>query len=78
MKARCFGLIAIAGRMGFDEAIRELRKSAGPPGDSRVKVFTLQGAVGAPDKHVKGNPEMVKQACGMGRQMAEVLTAESK
>jgi multimeric flavodoxin WrbA len=31
MRAKCFGLIAIAGRMGFDEAIQELRKFVGPP-----------------------------------------------
>jgi multimeric flavodoxin WrbA len=73
MKAKCFGLIAIAGRMGADEAIQELRKFTGPPGTSRVKALILKGAVGGPDKHVKDNPELVKQAREMGKQMAEVL-----
>lgn len=78
MKAKCFGLIAIAGRMGFDEAIQELRRFVGPPGTSQVKVFTLKGAVGEPDKHVKDNPELVTQAHEMGRQMSKVLMAERK
>ncbi len=72
-KAKCFGLIAIAGRMGFDEAIEELKKFTGPPGAPRVKLFILKGAAGGPDKHIKDNPEMVKQAREMGRQMAELL-----
>lgn len=74
MKAKCFGLIAIAGRMGFDEALEELRKFTGPPGMRRVKVLTLKGAAGGPEKHVKDNPELVKQAREMGKQMAEILT----
>ena len=78
MKARCFSLIAIAGRMGFDEAIQELRKFVDPPGTSRVKVFTLKGAAGEPGRHVKDNPELVAQAREMGRQMTKVLIAEKK
>jgi multimeric flavodoxin WrbA len=74
MKAKCFGLIAIAGRMGFDETLEELRKFTGPPGMRRVKVLTLKGSAGGPDKHVRDNPELVKQAREMGKQMAEVLT----
>jgi len=73
MKAKCFGLIAIEGRMGADEAIKELRKFTGPPGMRRVKVLTLKGSAGGPDKHVRDNPELVKQAREMGKQMAEVL-----
>ena len=73
MKAKCYGLIAIAGRMGFDEALEELRKFTGPPGMRGVEVLTLKGPVGSPDGHVKDNPEMVKQAREMGRQMAGVL-----
>jgi multimeric flavodoxin WrbA len=72
-KAKCFGLIAIANRIGFDETIQELKKFTGPPGTSRAKVLTLRGAVGGTDKHAKDNPEMVKQAREMGRQMAEIL-----
>lgn len=78
MKARCFGLIAIAGRMGFDEAIQELKKFVGLPGASDVKVFILKGAAGEPDKHVKDNPELVEEAHKMGRQMAEVLMGRGK
>lgn len=78
MKARCFGLIAIAGNMGFNEAIQELRKFVGPPGTSRVKVFTLKGAAGEPGKHAKDNPELVAEAREMGRQMTKVLIAEKK
>lgn len=74
MKAKCYGLIAIAGRMGFDEALEELRKFTGPPGMRRVKTLTLKGPVGSPDAHVRDNPELVKQAREMGRQMAEILT----
>jgi multimeric flavodoxin WrbA len=72
-RAKCFGLIAIAGRMGFDETIEELRKFTGPPGTDRIKALTLKGSAGGPDKHVKDNPELVKQAREMGRQMAELL-----
>jgi multimeric flavodoxin WrbA len=78
MKAKCFGLIAIAGRRGFDEALEELRKFTGPPGTSRVKVLTLKGSAGGPDKHVKDNPELVKQAREMGKQMAKVLMDREK
>jgi multimeric flavodoxin WrbA len=77
MKAKCYGLIAIAGRGGFDEAAEELKKFTGPPGISRPKTFILKGPVGGPDKHVKDNPEMVKQAREMGRQIAEVLLGKS-
>jgi multimeric flavodoxin WrbA len=75
MKAKCYGLIAIAGRGGFNEAIEELKKfTGGPPGTSQAKVLILKGPVGGPDKHVKDNPEMVKQARDMGKQMAEILS----
>jgi hypothetical protein len=59
--------------MGFDEALEELKKFTGPPGMRRVKTLTLKGPVGAPDAHVRDNPEMVKQAREMGRQMADIL-----
>ena len=72
-KAKCFGLIAIANRVGFDETIQELKKFTGPPGAPRAQVFTVKGAAGGPDKHVKDNPELVEQAREMGRQMAELL-----
>ena len=71
--ARCFGLIAIAANGGFDETIEELKKFSGRPGDRRAKLLILKGAVGGHDKHAKDNPEMVKQAREMGRQMAELL-----
>ena len=78
MKAKCYGLIAIAGRGGFDEAIQELKKFTGPPGTSNVKTLVLKGSAGGPDKHVKDNPEMVNQAREMGKQMAAVLKETGK
>jgi multimeric flavodoxin WrbA len=74
MKAKCYGLIAIAGRRGADETIQELRKFTGPPGMRHTKVLTLKGSAGGPDKHVKDNPELVEKAREMGRQMAKILT----
>jgi len=78
MQAKCYGLIAIAGRGGFDEAIEELKKFTGPPGNRKVPTFTIKGSAGGPDKHVKDNPEMVKQARDMGKQIADVLQATKK
>ena len=77
MQAKCYGLIAIAGRGGYDEAIQELRKFTGPPGTTNIETFILKGAAGGPDKHVKDNPEMVKQAREMGKQIADILTGKS-
>jgi len=73
MKARCWGLIAVAGRMGADEAIQELKKFTGPPGASVPNVLILKASAGGPDKHVKDNPEVVEEARKLGRQMADIL-----
>jgi multimeric flavodoxin WrbA len=72
-QAKCFGLIAIAGRAGFDQAIQELRKFVGLRDASQAKVFTSKAAVGGPDQHARDNPQMVEEAREMGRQMARVL-----
>ena len=77
-KAKCFGLIAIAGGVGQEETIQYLRKFVGHFGASKVKVFTLKGAAGGPDKHVKDNPDLVKQAREMGEQMADILMGKRK
>ena len=77
MKAKCYGLIAISGGGGFEETLQELKKFAGPPGTYNARIFTLKGSSGGPGKHVKDNPDLVKQAHEMGKQMAEVLLGKS-
>ena len=69
-RPRCAGLIAVAGRGGADETIKELRKFVRAPD---IKVFTLTGYSGRPDADPKNQSELIKQAREMGRQMAEVL-----
>ena len=72
LKAKCAGLIAIAGRGGADETIEELSKFVK---FADFKVFILKGYSGPPDGDPKSLTEIIEQAKGMGRQMAEVLTA---
>jgi multimeric flavodoxin WrbA len=73
MKARCYGLIAVAGRRGADETIQELSKFAGRPDAAGDNILTLKASAGGPDKHVRDNPEVVKQARDLGKQMAKML-----
>ena len=70
-QARCIGLIAIAGRGGHEETIRDLKRFIRVP---NAQVFTLAGTSGRPDANPKEQVELVKQAREMGQQMAEVLT----
>jgi len=72
-QAKCFGLIAIAGRAGLDQAIQELKKFVGLRDASQAEVFTLKAAVGGPDKHARDNPQMVEEAREMGKEMARIL-----
>jgi multimeric flavodoxin WrbA len=67
---KCAGLIAIAGRGGTEETIKELRKFVR---SSDIKVFTIAGYSGRPDADPKNQVELIKQARDMGRQMADVL-----
>jgi len=77
-QAKCFGLIAIAGRAGFDQAIQELKKFVGLRDVSQAEVLTLKAAVGGPDKHARDNPQMVEEARKMGKEMARVLLGMDK
>lgn len=69
-QAKCVGLIAIAGRGGHEETMKELQRFIRVPD---AKVFTLTGASGQADSDPKAQTELIKQAQEMGRQMAEVL-----
>lgn len=69
-RAKCVGLIAIAGRGGQEETISALKRFIRVP---NARVFTLAGASGASDSDPKAKTELVKQAQEMGQQMAEVL-----
>ncbi len=77
-QAKCFGLIAIAGRAGFDQAIQELKKFVGLRDASQAEVFTLKAAIGGPDKHARDNPQMVEEAREMAKEMARVLLGMDK
>jgi len=69
-QARCVGLIAIAGRGGHEETLRELKKFIRVP---NAQVFTLAGTSGRPDADPKEQVELIRQAKEMGQQMADVL-----
>ena len=73
-QAKCAGLIAVAGRRGAEETLKELRKFVRSPD---IKVLTIAGYSGRPDADPKSQVELIKQAKDMGQQMAEILTAES-
>jgi multimeric flavodoxin WrbA len=73
INAKCAGLIAVAGRAGMDETIKDLNKFVRRVPD--IKLFSMTGASGTPDADPKGQAEMIKQAKDMGHQMAEVLAA---
>ena len=73
-QAKCVGLIAVAGRGGAEETLKELIKFV------RIlnsQVFTIAGYSGTPDADPKSQVELTKQARDMGWQMAEILTAGS-
>ncbi len=74
LKAKCAGLIAIAGRRGADETVEDLRKLVRR---AEAEVFTLSGNSGAPDVDPKTQSELIEQARNMAKQMTEVLTAGS-
>jgi multimeric flavodoxin WrbA len=71
-KARCAGIIAIAGRGGYEEAAKEMNKFFDR---GQIKVITLKGPAGPPDSDPKSQTELIERARDMARQMAEVLTA---
>jgi multimeric flavodoxin WrbA len=73
LKAGVFGLIAVQGSEGAENAIREMKKFAGWPGKTTQKFFTLKTSAGGEDKHVKDNPEIVAKAERMGRNIASLL-----
>lgn len=74
LKAKCAGLIAIAGRRGADETVEELKKLVRR---TEAEVLTLSGNSGAPDVDPKTQTELIEQARNMAKQMAEVLAAKS-
>lgn len=72
--AKVAGLIAIAGRGGDTECLEELKKFFR---FLDTKVLTLHATGGRPEGDPKDLVEVVEQSKNMGRQMAEILTAES-
>ncbi|MBA3029319.1 MAG: flavodoxin family protein [Desulfobacteraceae bacterium] len=76
MKAKCAGLIAIAGRAGAEETLNELNKFVRRVPD--IKLLKLAGNSGSPDIDPKNLTELVEQARAMGRQMANLLTSIKK
>jgi len=74
LKARCAGLIAIAGRRGAEETVEELKKLVRR---AEAEVLTLSGNSGAPDVDPRTQTELIEKAKKMAKQMIEILTAES-
>jgi len=72
-KAKCAGIIAIAGRGGHEQTAQALSRYVSRNPD--LKVFTLIGASGPPDSDPKAQTELVEKAKAMGRDMTEILTA---
>lgn len=67
-KAKYAGLIAIGGGGGADETIATLKRFAGLPA---ANCFVVAGYTG--QDSAKNKPELVKQACDMGKKMAAKL-----
>lgn len=70
LKARCAGLIAVAGQRGTDETIEALKFFIR---HNDLKVFTIQENVGLPGAESPNWPNIVEKAQNMGKQMADVL-----
>jgi multimeric flavodoxin WrbA len=73
LKARCAGLIAVAGGDGLEPALKALKGLLGFSRD--MKVFTVSGFANNIGD-VQQNPALIKQAANMGKQMAEFLTGK--
>jgi len=73
MKARCAGLIAIAGGDGLEPTLKALKGLLGF--SNNMKVFTVSGYASSIGD-AQQNPALIKQATNMGKQMAEVLTGQ--
>jgi multimeric flavodoxin WrbA len=71
LKAKCAGLIAIAGRGGYEEAAEELGKFT----RGMENVFVLKGPAGPPGTPPEELTELIEKACDLGNKMADVLTA---
>lgn len=73
MKARCAGLIIVAGRRGIEETANVMVNfiviSSKVPADKVMQVSGFAGAEG----EVKGNTAFVEEARALGRSMAEEL-----
>lgn len=70
---KCAGLIAVAGRRGAEETVRELRKFVRSP---EIQVFTIAGITGSRDVAPEEQVELIEQAKNMGRRMAEILSQQ--
>jgi multimeric flavodoxin WrbA len=72
LKAKCVGLIAIAGRRGADQTVEELKKLVRR---AEAELLTLSGNSGSPDIDPRTQTELIEQARYMGKKMAEILAA---
>jgi multimeric flavodoxin WrbA len=70
MKARCAGLIAIAGGDGLEPALKAMKGMLGF--SKNMKIFTVSGFANNIGE-AQQNPALIKQAMILGKQMAEAL-----
>jgi multimeric flavodoxin WrbA len=78
LKARCAGVIVVAGGSAIDITMRALRRCFRIQGENwEERVFTLTGYASRPGE-VKNQPALVEEARNLGRKMAEVLGGAKK
>jgi multimeric flavodoxin WrbA len=75
LKARCAGVIVVAGGSAIDITVRALRRCFRIQGENwEERVFTLTGYASRPGE-VKNQPALLEEARNLGRRMAEIIGA---
>ncbi len=73
LKAKCVGLVIVAGSDGLDQTLRAMKRSLYlMPGIHRDLIFTVAGLATKPGT-VENNTALVEEARKIGRQMADHL-----
>lgn len=75
LKARCAGVIVVAGGSAIDVTVRAIRRCfrlAG--GNAEDRIITLTGYASRPGD-VKNQPALIEEAQNLGRRMAEIVSS---